>query len=269
MGLGGELDSRRQRRCFCHLREILLDGHVRAEVKIRIQHVAVNIPHTVEIAGSKPIGVEDLLRRRTSDGVEEQHFELIVREPVLVTGADVIITVPELRRHFGPADALQQPSAILDSSPLQHTADRDMEHDRVVVLQDRRIENAGLTQRDPGLDARIGNDPFRHRFGDTIMVIGRDADRVSCPAPMKRFTAVSHLRYRTYINHFGLLVLGLSQYSFGDILRRGYIRAESCFGSVVGLGRDHAADMKHYICSRHAFQHIVVVREIAPYNAER
>ena len=237
-------------------------------MKIRLQHVAVNIPHTVEIAGSKPIGVEDLLRRRTSDGVEEQHFELIVREPVLVTGADVIITVPELRRHFGSADALQQPSAILDSSPFEHAADRDMEHNRIIVLQDRRIENTGLTQRDPGLDARIGNDPFRHRFGDTIMVIGRDADRVSCPAPMKRLTAVSHLRYRTDINHFGLLVLGLSQYSLGNILRRSYIRAESCFGSVVRLGRDHAADMQHYICPRDTAKDIVVVREIAPDDGE-
>ena len=117
-GLGGELDSSGQRRRLCHLREVLLHRHVCAEMKVVLQFVAVDVPHTVEITGGEPVGVEDLLGFRTTDTIQEKAFELIVRQPVLGTRTDVIVVIPELCRHFGTAYAFQEPTAVLYRSPL-------------------------------------------------------------------------------------------------------------------------------------------------------
>ena len=144
--LGGELDSSWQRIGFRHLGEILLDWHVRTEMQEVFQLVSVDIPHAVEIAGSEPVGVEYLLRFRATDALQQEALELIVRQAVLRAGTDVIIVAPELLRHFGTAYVLQQASAVLNRCPLQHAANRHMEHDGVVVFENRRIEDTGLTQ---------------------------------------------------------------------------------------------------------------------------
>ena len=138
-----------------------------------LQLIAVDIPHAVEITGGKPVGVEDLFGFRTTDALEQQTFELIVREAVLRTRTDVIIVIPECFRYFGTAYALQEPTAVFHCSPFQHAADRYVEHDRVVVLQYGRIENSRLTKGCPLLDARVGDDPLRERFGDAVVVIRR------------------------------------------------------------------------------------------------
>ena len=84
-----------------------------------------------------------------------------------------------------------------------------MEHDRVIVLENRRIEDAGLTQTDPSLDSRVGDDTFGKCFGQTVMVVCGHTDRITGSTPMQGFTTVPHLCYRTDINHFGLLIFGL------------------------------------------------------------
>ena len=83
---------------------------------------------------------------------------------------------------------------------------------------------------------------------------------------MKRLAAVAHLSYRTDIDHFRLLAFRLRQNRFGDILRRGDIRAEGGLWSIIRLRRDHAAYVQHDIRTRDTFQHILVLREIAPDN---
>ena len=266
--LGGELDSAGQRVGFCHLGEILLHRHVGAEMQVFLQFVAVNIPHAVEIAGSEPVGVKNLLRLGTSDAVEQKVLELIVGEAVLFSGTDIVVSLPELLRHFGSADSLQKPPAVLHRGPFQNAPDRDMEHDRVVVLQYSRIEYSGLAEGDPFLDSGVGNDSLRLHFGQSVMVISRHAYRVSGPSPMKRFPSVAHLRHRTYIYHFGLLVVGLRQYGFGDVLRCRYVGPQRSLGTVVRLRRDHSSYMEHYVCSADSFQHVFVLGQVSPDNTE-
>ena len=122
-----------------------------------------------------------------------------------------------------------------------------MEHDRIVVPEYRRIKDTRLTQRHPGLDTRVGNDTLSRNFGQTIMVIRRDANRISRTAPMKRFAAVAHLRHRTYIDHFRLFLFRLCQDRLGDILRRRDIRAQRCLRPIICLRRDHTAYVQYDI----------------------
>ena len=218
----------------------------------------------MEIAGREPVGVEDLFGFGTADRVQQQALELVVGESVLLAGTDVIVVVPEFSRHIRTADTLKQSSAVFDRRPLQHTADRHMEHDRVVVLEDRRIENTRLTKRYPGLDARVGDDAFCERFSQPVVVVRGHADRVAGTTPMKRFTAVTHLGYRTDIHHFGLLVLGLCEHGLGDVVRRGDVGAQRRFGTVVRLRGHHATHMQHDVGTRHTLEHVLVVGEVAP-----
>ena len=153
-------------------------------MEVFLQFVSVDIPHTVEIAGSEPIGIEDLFGFGTTDAVQEQLFELIVRQTILLTRTDIVVVIPERLRHLGTANAFKQSSAVFDRCPFQHATNGDMEHNGVVVLEDRRIENAQLPQTDPSLDARIGDDAFRHGFGQSVMVVGGNTDRIAGTSPM-------------------------------------------------------------------------------------
>ena len=83
---------------------------------------------------------------------------------------------------------------------------------------------------------------------------------------MQRLATVTHLSYRTDIDHFRLLLFRLRQDRLGDILRRGDIRTEGGLRPVIRLRRDHAAYVQHDIRTRDTFQHILVLREVAPYN---
>ena len=233
------------------------------------QFIAVNVPHPMEIAGSEPIGVEDLLRSWTTDTVQEQPFELVVRETVFGTGTDVVIVIPKGFGHFRTADAFEQSTTVFDGSPFEYTTDRHMEHDRVVVLEDRRIEDTGLTERCPGLDTGIGDDPFRLRFGQSVMIVCRDTDRIPCSTPMEGFPTIAHLGYRTDIDHFRLLVFRLREHRFGDIFGCGDVGAQGCLRTIIRLRRHHSTYMEHDIGTRHAFEDILVFGEVTPDNGER
>ena len=265
--LGCKLDSSRQRRSFRHLRKILFNGNVRTKMQVVLQFVSVYIPHTVEITGCEPVGIEYLLRLRATDAVQQQALKLIVRQAVLRSRTDVVVVLPELLRHFGTAYPLQQSSAIFDSRPLQHTADRHVEHDGVVVLENSRIENTRLTQTHPCLDTRIGDDALGLCFGQTVMVVCRHTYRVTGSTPMERFATVAHLSYGTDIDHFRLMLL-LSQNSLGDVLRCRDIRAQRCFGTIVRLRRNHTAHMQHDVCTCHSLEHVFVLRQVTPNNVQ-
>ena len=107
-----------------------------------LQFVSVDIPHAVEITGSEPVGIEDLLRLRATDTIEQKALELIIRQAIRCTRTDVVIVLPELSRHFRTTYPLQKTAAIFHCSPFQHAADRYMEHNRIIVLQYRWIKDS-------------------------------------------------------------------------------------------------------------------------------
>ena len=146
LGLGRELDATRNRRSLGELFEVFLNRYVRAEMEVAFEFVAVEIPHAVEIAGGEPVGVEDLLRLRTTDGIEQKALKLVVGNAVFGTGTDIVVVLPELFRDIWTADALEESAGIFDGCPFQDAANGNMEHDRVVVLEDGGIEDAGLTE---------------------------------------------------------------------------------------------------------------------------
>jgi len=147
----------------------------------------------VEIAEDEPFRVEALLRRRSVDSAENQFFELIVREAIFRARANIIETAPEVGRDVILAEISHAAGRILDRSPFQHTAERDMEHNRVEILEDARIEDARLAKRHPVADARFDDDTFGDSFGDSVMIVNRDHYRVASTAPVERFVAVRRL----------------------------------------------------------------------------
>ena len=141
-----------------------------------------------------------------------------------------------------------------------------MEHDRVVVLEDGRIEDTRLTERNPLFDRRVGDDTLCLRFGQTIVVISRYADRVASTSPMQRLATVAHLCHTTDINNLGLFVLSLSEHSVTDISSRSDIGAEGSLRTVVCLWRYHTTNVKNYISTRNTTEDIIVVGKVAPNN---
>ena len=141
LSLSRELDAPRHAICLSHLLKILFHWHIGTEVQVVLQAVAINIPHTVEIARSKPLCFKDFLWARTTNSIQEQALKLIVADTVLLARTDIVVVLPKLLWHLIAAHALQQSSAVFHCRPFQHTTDRHVEHDRVVVLQYSRIED--------------------------------------------------------------------------------------------------------------------------------
>ena len=171
LGLSRKANTCWHRLVLSHLLEILLHWHISTEVEVVLQAIAIDIPHTVEIAGSEPIGVEDFLWSGASDSIQQEALKLVVRDTVVLSRTDIIVVLPEILGYLIAAHALQQSSAIFHRSPLQHASDRHVEHDRIVVLQYGRVEDTRLAETDPLLDRRIGNDTLCFGFGQTVVVV--------------------------------------------------------------------------------------------------
>ena len=216
----------------------------------------------MEIAGCEPFRIEDFLRPRAANRLEQQAFELIIGNAVLVARSDIVISVPKSRRHGRATNALEQSAGVLYGSPFEHTADGHMKHDGVVVFENSGIEDARLAERHPALDAGVGDDAFSLRFGEAVMVIRADADRVACSSPMERLAAVAHLSHTADIHHFRLVLL--RQDSFHQILRCCDVCLARCCWTIIRLRRHHAAYMQHDIRTAHALQNIFIAREVAP-----
>ena len=233
-----------------------------------LQLVTIQVPHAVKIPCREPLSLKNLLRLRTTYRIQQQALKLIVAQPVFSTRTDVIVPVPELLRHLVTTYALQQPSAVFHRRPLQHTANRHMEHDRIVVLQYRRIQDTRLTQTNPLLDTRVRDHPLRLHLRQTVVVICRHTDRIACPAPVQRLTPVTHLGYRTYIHHLRLIVLTLRQHRLRHVLCCRQISLTRRLRTIVRLRRHHAAYVQHDIRTRHTLQHILILRQITPYHLQ-
>ena len=183
-GLRCEAYARRHFRRCSQAPEILLDRHVLTEMQVVLQHIAVQIPRAMEIAGGKPVAIENLRGVWTTDNFHQQTLKLIVADSVLFARTDIVVAFPELFRHIGTTHPFQQTSGVLYRSPFQHTAYRHVEHNWVVVLQNSRIQNTRLSQTHPFLDARIGDKPLCGHFGDAVMVVSAHTNRITCTTPM-------------------------------------------------------------------------------------
>ena len=235
-------------------------------MQVVLQAVAVDIPHAVEVAGGEPLRLKNLLGAGATYRFQEQALKLVVADAVVLARTDIVIVLPELLRHLGAAYALQESPTVFHRRPLQHAADRHMEHDGVVVVEDSGVEDTRLAEADPSADRRAGDDTLAHGFGQSVVVVCRDADRVAGASPVERLAAVAHLGNTTYIDHLRLLLLRLRQDGVAHILRRGDIGLARSARTVVGLRRHHASHMQDDVGTRYAAQHIVVARQVAPDN---
>ena len=126
--------------------EVFLNRHILAEMKEAFEFVAIKIPHSVEIACCKPVGVENLFRFWATNCVQKETFELIVRNAIFCAGTDIIVILPEFFRHTWSAYSLQKSAAIFDSCPFQDATNGHVEHNRVIVFENSRIENSRLAE---------------------------------------------------------------------------------------------------------------------------
>ena len=182
-----------------------------------LQLVSVEVPHPVKIACGKPLCLKYLLRTRAAQRLKQQALELIVRKPILSARADIVVLLPKLLGHIGTTDALQHSAAILYRSPLEHAPQRNVEHDRVEIGEDSRMEYARLPKAHPSAYGGIGDNPFSQRLRDAVMIVGTHAYRVARSAPMKGLASVAHLRNASYIDHFRLMLNGLSQHGIANV----------------------------------------------------
>ena len=178
--------------------------------------------------------------------------------------ADIVVVFPKLLWHLIAADTLKQSPAIFHCSPFQNTTNRNMEHDRVIVLQDCRIKNTRLTECNPLFDRRIGDDTLCLCFSQSVVVICRYANWVASASPMQWLATVTHLSYTTDIDNLGLLILRLRQHRISYIGRSRNIGAESSLRTVVCLRRNHATHVENDIGSCDTTKDIIVVGKITP-----
>jgi hypothetical protein len=98
----------------------------------------------MEVAQGKPVAVKYFTGITHTYSAQQILFKLKVRNAELLAAADVVETAPELVGNIVAANIGEKPAGIFDRCPFQHTVNRHMEHDWVIVFQDAGIQNAGL-----------------------------------------------------------------------------------------------------------------------------
>ena len=96
------------------------------------------------------------------------------------------------------------------------------------------------------------------------MVIDADLDRIAGAPPVDGFVARAGLRDGSDIDDARLFFFGLCEHGFDDVIGSREVDAHGGFGLVICRRRNHAADVKDNIGACHAFEDIVIIREIAP-----
>ena len=99
------------------------------------------------------------------------------------------------------------------------------------------------------------------------MIVHADLNGVAGASPVHGFVAGPQLGHRSDVHHARLPRFGLGQHGPDDMFGRRQIHPPRRFGTIVRRRRHHPADVKHIIRPRHAIQHILIARQIAPYNA--
>ncbi len=251
---------------LCHVLEVKLDRGVVTEVECLFQYIAVCIPLTVEVSVDEPLRLEDTLGgvMAHADGVQEKVLELVVGDPILVAGTDVVESSEEVVGDVVRAHTLHEGGRVFDGGPFQNAVQRDVEHDRVHVFEDLRIEDAGLTQGDPLLQTGLSEDALRFDLGNGIVVIDGDFDRVSATAPVHGLTAVTGLGDGADVDDGDVVGVLLCLDSLDDVLGSHDVGLEGSLRPVVSCGGDHAADVQDIARAGDAFQDGIVVAEVAP-----
>ena len=85
---------------------------------------------------------------------------------------------------------------------------------------------------------------------------------------MEWFTTVARLGYATDIDNSYLVAILLCLNSFYYILGSRNIHSQHALWLVVGTRRDHTSDMEYIVGTRCRIQNIVVIHQIAPYDAD-
>lgn len=237
-------------------------------MQIVLKHIGILVPLTVEVAEHEPLRVEAFLWFWSMDSAKEQFLELIVGQTVLLAGADVVETAPELLRHIALAEVCHAARRILHSSPFKHTAERHMEHYRVEILEDSRVKDARLAERHPVADARLHDGALSDSFRDSVVVIDRDRDRVACTSPVNRFVAVGRLSHSADVADLDIVSVRLSENCFGDVGSSGSVHTASTVWIVVSRRRDKSADMQHIVGILSGTENILVASEVAPDHAD-
>ena len=155
-----------------------------------LQNVGIEVVLSVEVLQHKPVGIKNLFRPGTMDGIQHTGFKVVVGHTVLRAAADIVEPVPERDGHGIPTHPFQQTSGILHGGPLQHTTDGDVEHNRVEILQDGGVKDARLSQAHPVTEAGIGEDALSLDLTDRVIVECAGEDGIAAPPPMEGFVAV-------------------------------------------------------------------------------
>lgn len=109
------------------------------------------------------------------------------------------------------------------------------------------VEDARLSEANPFFDSRFSKRAFSNSFSDGIMVVDTDLNRGPGTSPMDRLVTRAELGYRADINDFWLSIVRLAQDSPDDILRSRHIDSIRGFREVIGLWRNHSADVEDEI----------------------
>ena len=139
-----------------------------------------------------------------------------------------------------------------------------MEHDRIHVFQNGRIEDTRLTQRNPVTQTGFRENRFRAHFADCIMVIDADFDRVAGTCPVNRRVAVAGLGHSADINDLDRIGIRLCLNGAHNVFGGGDIGADRLARIVVRGGRNHAANMQDVVRAGHETQHCLIIRQITP-----
>ena len=121
-------------------------------MEIVFKVIRIGVPLTVEIAVDEPVRLENFLRDISAlhaDCVKEENLKLIVGESVIMAGADVIETTPEILGDSVVADLCAKASAVFNRCPFEHTVDGYVIHDGIHVFENIGVKYAGLTKRYP------------------------------------------------------------------------------------------------------------------------
>ena len=143
-----------------------------------------------------------------------------------------------------------------------------MEHNRIHILENIRIEDTGLAAGYPVFEAALGKDGFGYNLGAGIVIVNRDFDGVAAARPMNRSVSVAGFGNGADIYNLDGVGIGLSLDSFYDISRGSCIGYNGLGRIIVGRGRNHTADMKNIIGTVNAFLDGIIILEIAPYDSD-
>ena len=138
---------------------------------IFLKFIAVIIPLAVEVAGNKPVGLEEFLGRTDTECTEKKLFKLIIGKSVFFTGTDIIESSPEFIGNIIAANIYHQSCAVFNGCPFKNAVDGNMEHNGIDILKDFSVKNTGLSERYPVFKSAVGENFFCNSLGNGIVVI--------------------------------------------------------------------------------------------------